>query len=278
MGAYLSILISHDETARCSPLLRPPIRIQTSLLARRERTLLDWLCEHMPSAITPDRLTWIGVFGAFIVFAGYVGSRYSPAYLWLASLGYFINWFGDSLDGSLARYRGIERPRYGYFLDHSADAIAILLIMIGLGLSGYVRMDAALFALLGYFMLCIYVFLCNHVTGRFQLTFLSLGPTELRVGLLALNALMYFGFSAKFSFGGQDLSSFDLILIGDGLISIFLAVANMAKVLKELKQEDPAVPGHLEMSLNSSVVSDLFKTGFSGAEPLKASTGTLRPR
>lgn len=167
--------------------------------------------------------------------------------------------------GYFAKIEEFERPRYGYFLDHSADAIAILLIMIGLGLSGYVRMDAALFALLGYFMLCIYVFLCNHVTGRFQLTFLSLGPTELRVGLMALNALMYFGLSTKFSLGAQDLSSFNLILIGDGLISVFLAVVNMSKVLKELQREDPTISRHLEMSLNSSM-ADLYKTGFSRGE------------
>lgn len=256
--------MSHDDAALCRPLLRQPLRIQTSLLAQRERSLLDWFCAHMPKAVTPDRLTWIGVFGAAIVFAGYVGSRHNPAYLWLASLGYLVNWFGDSLDGSLARHRAIERPRYGYFLDHSADAIAIVLIMVGLGLSGYVRMDAALFALLGYFMLCIYVFLCNHVTGRFQLTFLSLGPTELRVGLVALNGLMYFGLGAEFSVAGQHLSSFDAILVGDGLISIVLAVVNMLKVIKELEQEEPAAaaPRYLDMPLNSAVVSDLFKTGF----------------
>jgi phosphatidylglycerophosphate synthase len=253
--------MSPEEIGLCKPLPQQHVRIQTSILARRERTLLNWLCEHMPSAITPDGLTWIGLFGAAIVFLGYVCSRYNPAFLWLATLGYLINWLGDSLDGSLARYRGLERPRYGYFLDHSADAMAIVLIMVGLGFSGYVRMDAALFALLGYFMLCIYVFLCNHVTGRFQLTFLSLGPTELRIGLVALNVLMYFNCSAKLSIGSETLSSFDVILICDGLLTIFLSVNNMLKVIKELDREDRFQTARLQtMPLQEASVPKIFKT------------------
>ena len=158
--------------------LRPPpavSRVQDNILARRERDFLDWLCLHMPRAVTPDRLTGFGACGAALVFAGYAATRVHPAFFWLATLGFVIHWLGDSLDGSLARYRRIERPRYGYFLDHSVDALCNLAIMAGAGLSVYIRLDVALFALLGYFMLCMYVFLYNHVSQRFQLSFLALG-------------------------------------------------------------------------------------------------------
>ena len=177
-------LLSETEGTSFEFKKQPSTRIQNNVLARPERTVLDWLCSHMPSAITPDILTSIGVAGAVIVLAGYVGSRFDPAFFWLASVGFLVNWFGDLLDGSLARFRGVESPRYGYFLDHSADAVSILLVLVGLGFSAYVRLDVALAVLISYFLMCIYVFLYNHVSGSFQISFASLGPTELRIGLI----------------------------------------------------------------------------------------------
>jgi phosphatidylglycerophosphate synthase len=227
-----------EEKLQSRVKARSSNRIQTSVTAVPERHLLDWLCMRMPSAVTPDWLTAIGVVGAVIVFIGYLASRIDPAFFWLATLGLVVNWFGDSLDGSLARYRRIEKPRYGYFLDHSVDAVSIFLIMIGLGLSAYVRLDMAMFALLGYFMLCIYVFLSNHVTGQFQLTFLSLGPTEMRIGLIGLNSWMYFGGDLKVVIGGENFSSYDLILFGNGLIFVCLFIVNMVRVVKLLRRED----------------------------------------
>ncbi|MGO9004758.1 MAG: CDP-alcohol phosphatidyltransferase family protein [Beijerinckiaceae bacterium] len=221
---------------------RSPTRIQTSVTAAPERMVLDWLCMRMPSAITPDRLTGIGVAGAVIVFVGYLASRIDPAFFWLATLGLVVHWFGDSLDGSLARYRQIEKPRYGYFLDHSVDTVAIFSIMIGLGLSAYVRLDMALFALLGYFMLCIYVFLSNHVTGQFQLTFLSLGPTEARIGLIGLNSWMYFAGNSKLVIGSESFSSYDLVLFGNGIVCVCVFIVNMVKVVKLLRREDAPRP------------------------------------
>ena len=199
------------------------IRVQSNIVARRERQLLTYLCARLPSWVTPDGLTIFGVAGAVTVFAGYAGSRYDPWFLWLATLGYIIHWFGDSLDGSLARHRRIERPKYGYFLDHSVDAFCNLIIMMGLGLSLYVRMDVALFVLAGYYMLCMYVFLNNHVTGMFQLSFLALGPTELRIGLIGINAWMFEQGQVGDTFGGQYFSAYDvaLIAVGIGFVAVF---------------------------------------------------------
>ncbi|MEJ0095257.1 MAG: CDP-alcohol phosphatidyltransferase family protein [Methylocella sp.] len=192
----------------------------------------------MPRAVTPDRLTAIGVLGAAIVLAGYVGSRFDPVFFWLATFGFLVHWFGDSLDGSLARFRRAERPRYGYFLDHSVDALCNLLILVGLGFSAYMRLDVALFVLIGYFMLCMYVFLYNHVSGSFQLSFLALGPTELRVGLILINFWMFMSGPSKISIFGQNFSAYDLVFCLVGLIFVSLFVINTVKIAHRLRREE----------------------------------------
>jgi archaetidylinositol phosphate synthase len=222
------------------PAPSPPgfARVQENILARRERDFLDWLCLHMPRAVTPDRLTGFGAGGAALVFAGYVATRLHPAFFWLATLGVVIHWFGDSLDGSLARYRRIDRPRYGYFLDHSVDALCNLTIMTGAGLSAYIRLDVALFALLGYFMLCMYVFLYNQVSQRFQLSFLALGPTELRVGLIGINCWMYVAGDSRIAIGRETFSPYDLVLCGAGIVFVGLFAVNVFHVARKLQRED----------------------------------------
>jgi phosphatidylglycerophosphate synthase len=110
------------------PTIRKPIRrIQQNLLAIQERRLLDWLCARMPGWVTPDQLTGIGMVGAAMILAGYMASNVAPGWLLLSIAGYFVHWFGDSMDGSLARFRRIERPNFGYFLDHSCDAMATVM-------------------------------------------------------------------------------------------------------------------------------------------------------
>jgi archaetidylinositol phosphate synthase len=217
---------------------QPASRIQKNVMAQSERKILNWLCMRMPSAITPDWLTGIGVVGAGIVFIGYLSSRIDPAFFWLATLGLVVHWFGDSLDGSLARYRGIERPSYGYFLDQSVDAISIFLIMTGLGLSAYIRLEMGLWFLLGYLMLCLHVVLCRDVTGRHQMSFLGFGPTEMRMGLIGLNSWMFFAGNLKVVIGSETFSSYDFILCASGTISICVFVVNMLKVARRLRRED----------------------------------------
>ena len=149
--------------------------------------MLDSLCRKMPRWVTPDRLTAVGTIGAASSALGYVASNWRPEFLFLASFGVVVNWFGDSLDGSLARHRRIERARYGFFLDHSVDAINNLIFAVGLGLSPYVGMDAALFLLCAYYLLSINVFLTAQTNREFQLTYGYFGPTELRLLAIAFN-------------------------------------------------------------------------------------------
>lgn len=199
-----------------------PPRIQQSILAANERRLLNWLCPRLPAWATPDILTAFGFGGALMVGAGYVLSAQSLAWLWVALAGYVINWFGDSLDGSLARWRGIERPRYGYFLDHSVDAVATLAMLAGLGLGPFVEMEIALMALVAYLFLSIHTYLCAQVNDEFKLTYLAGGPTELRLMLMAMTAAMFF--VGPDQIAGIGLSAFDLfaLLVTMILFAIFV--------------------------------------------------------
>ncbi len=172
--------------------IKPHQRVNNILLAPLERPALQWLAEHMPGWINPDILTGIGILGAVIIFFGYWLSNQTPAFLWLASLGFALNWFGDSLDGNLARYRQMERPKYGFFVDHTVDSFNEVLIVIGLGLSPYVTFSIACLGLIGYLLMSILVYIRTYVNGVFQLSYGKFGPTEVRVILILLNGTMFF--------------------------------------------------------------------------------------
>jgi len=214
------------------------VRVKENILEYRERDLLNWLCAHMPHSITPDQLTGFGFAGAAIVFIGYAATWIDPAFFWLATLGLIIHWFGDSLDGSLARYRQIERPRYGYFLDFSVDAISTFMIMMGVGLSVYIHLDVALFALVGYYMLWMYVLLNCQISRNLQLSFLSAGPTEFRIVLIGLNFWMYFSGNLRVSIGSFTFTPYELVFCCIGIVSICLFVANVFCVARMLRRED----------------------------------------
>ncbi|CAM9794596.1 unnamed protein product, partial [Phaeothamnion confervicola] len=169
-----------------------PARNNDGLLQPLERPVLLWLAERMPPWMTPDLLTGIGFLGACLAAISYGLVRWEPAFLWLASIGLLINWFGDSLDGNLARYRNIERPRYGFFLDQNLDAVAQLLFAIGIGLSGLIRFELSMFTLGTYFLLSILSLVRAIVTNVFAMTYGTIGLTELRLAFLILNVTMYF--------------------------------------------------------------------------------------
>lgn len=211
-------------------------RIQQNWLAANERRLLNWLCSHMPSWVTPDRLTATGMVGAVMIFAGYVASNFAAVWLLLAIGGYFVQWFGDSMDGSLARYRHIERPSYGYFIDHSCDGLATLLILAGIGLSPFVTMDVALVALAGYFLLSIHAYLSARVLGEFKLSYLSAGPTELRIILITLTVMMMILGSGPGLFGRW--SGFDIFVGSVGTILIILFIGQTLVTGRRLARAD----------------------------------------
>ena len=168
--------------------MAPAQRELTFLLADPERRLLRAIAARLPQGVTSDHLTVLGMFGALGVAAAYVLSRLSPGWLWAASACLAVQWLGDSLDGTVARVRGAERPRYGYYLDHVVDAGSTALIGLGLGLSPYVNPCVALGVVIVYLALSINVYLEANVFAVFRLAYSRLGPTEVRILLIAVNA------------------------------------------------------------------------------------------
>lgn len=160
-------------------------RVHHSWLAARERDVLVWLAARLPAWITPDHLTLFGLAGALLCGLSFWASALSPQLLWLACLGLAANWLGDLLDGSLARYRKIERPRYGFFVDHTTDVVAQIFIFFGLGLSHYMRFDMACLMLISYWLAALYTFIRAVAVRVFQISYFGIGPTEIRLGLLA---------------------------------------------------------------------------------------------
>lgn len=167
-------------------------RVNDILLGPLERPALHWLAARMPAWVTPDVLTVTGFAGGVLVGVAYYLTNFDNRFLWLASLAFIINWFGDSLDGTLARLRKIERPRYGFFIDHTTDSLVEVIIFLGIGLSPYVDFSLACLALAGYLLLSILVFVKTYVDGVFRISWARLGPTEMRLLAIAANTVVFF--------------------------------------------------------------------------------------
>ncbi|HET6597199.1 MAG TPA: CDP-alcohol phosphatidyltransferase family protein [Anaerolineales bacterium] len=207
-------------------------RVNDILLGPLERPTLKWLAAHMPVWVTPDTCTMVGVVGSLGVAASYVLTIYDRNFLWWSSLGFVVNWLGDSLDGTLARYRQIERPVYGFFVDHTIDAFSVSVIVLGLGLTPYVSFNIACLMLISYLLLCVLVFVRTSAVGEFKISYGKLGPTEIRLFAILLNTAMYFGgvqtLSVSTGFLSQvTVSPYDVFVaaIAGLLFSFFLTTA-----------------------------------------------------
>jgi archaetidylinositol phosphate synthase len=164
-------------------------RLNTSVLATCERRLLGAIVKRLPTWVSPDQLTAVGLLGAAATGAGFLLCHWSAWFLLLVVAGLATNWFGDSLDGTLARHRSIERPRYGFLLDHSSDLIAMSLIVVGLGASPFFTMPSALFVLSLYLLMSSYTYLRVATEGVHRLSYGGMGATEFRL-LVAVWALI----------------------------------------------------------------------------------------
>ena len=167
-------------------------REMTFLLAGVERPALTWLAARVPRSIRSNHLTVLGVLGATGTGVAYALTNYGHNWLWVASLMLVVNWLGDSLDGTLARVRGTQRPKYGYYLDHVVDAYSTAIIGVGLGLSPYVYLGLALGVVIVYLAMSINVYLESTVFGVFKISYGRIGPTEVRLLLILLNTLLAF--------------------------------------------------------------------------------------
>ena len=215
------------------------VRIQTSVLNALEKKVLVYLAERQPKWMTSDILTYIGTFGAMVIAAGYILSSWNINFLWLSSLGFIINWYGDSLDGTLARVRKMQRPIYGYYIDHTIDAINEVMIFVGVGLSGLMHLEIALLALVMYFLMTINVSINAHLKKEFKLTYASMGPTEFRIIMIIINTIFALirplrDFSHSFALCGHTFTFRALDYIGI-LIIIILALMHLTTVRKDIK-------------------------------------------
>lgn len=216
---------------------RPHQRVNDILLGPLERPALQWLARRMPARVSPDVLTAIGIGGSVMTFAGYWLSGISSGFLWLASFGLVVNWFGDSLDGTVARFRKIERPKFGFFIDHTVDAVSESLVVFGLGLSPYVSFPVAAVALVGYLLMSVLVYVRTYVTGEFRISYGKIGPTEIRLIVILLNAVLFFVGVQTVTLWFGDVLIYDLAIgaLGAALITVFLvSTAREAKRLAEV--------------------------------------------
>lgn len=214
-------------------------RQYTFLLAPLERRALDFFVKRLPAWVMPDHLTVLGLIASTLIGVAYMLSNRNENWLWLANVAILINWFGDSLDGTLARYRRTERPRYGFYLDHLTDAYSTLLIGLGLGLSPYMLTSVGLAIVIAYLLLSINVYLETHAFGEFRFSYGRFGPTEVRVVLILLNTTALIAGPLPFGVAGIGATIFDV----GGLIVVFvmlsLLIARATDNLRRLAALEP---------------------------------------
>lgn len=214
-------------------------RVNKILLGPLERPALAWLAKKMPAWVTPDLLTMTGFAATLLIAASYILAHRSAAFLWLASFGIVLNWFGDSLDGTLARYRKIERPRYGFFIDHAMDGLGEVIVMMGIGLSPYVDFRVAMIALVGYMLMANLVYILTYVKGEFRISYIGLGPTEVRLILIITNILIFFLGNPSIATRWGVFSIYNVVLVGLAVLlySIYIVVTytNAISIAKDRK-------------------------------------------
>jgi archaetidylinositol phosphate synthase len=167
-------------------------RIQESFTAHVERKVLDWLAVRLPARVNSDHLTLLGFAAMGLAGASYAWARWNRAGMLAATVFLAVNWFGDSLDGTLARVRNAQRPRYGFYVDHIVDSVGALLLMGGLAVSGYVDWRVAMAMLVAFLLLSIESYLASYTLGVFRLSFAKFGPTEIRLQLMLANVALWF--------------------------------------------------------------------------------------
>lgn len=225
-------------------------RIQTSLLNGAEKKALVWLAKRQPNWATSNMLTFIGTMGAILCAVGFGLANYNLQWMWLSVAGLAINWYGDSLDGSMARVRHTQRPVYGFFIDHNVDIFTIIVMCVGAGLSPIVRMDVALLVLVAYLAISAHTYIGTILKNEFKLTYGKLGPTEFRViAAIFIIFLIYFpwaGYNVTvscFSNGLESLNGvytlFDWCALGLGAIIFILLISSQIRDEKALSKIDP---------------------------------------
>ena len=208
-----------------NPLFKNAVRLQESITAAPERKVLLWLAARMPTRINSDHLTLLGFLSMCSAGASYAFARWNSLGLLLAAIFLALNWFGDSLDGTLARVRNRQRPRYGFYVDHMIDSVGAIFLMGGFAASGFIDWRIAVGMLVAFLLLSIETYLATYTLGVFRLSFAKLGPTEIRIRLAFGNLALWLRPNAKLP--GLSLRIFDFggLIAICGMLVMFLAAA-----------------------------------------------------
>ena len=218
----------------------PLTRSNRGWLSVPEQRLIAWIAPQLPRWMSPDLLTALGFTASIIAFAAYAWAASNPAWLWVVNTALLVNWFGDSLDGAIARRHGIERPRYGFFLDQSTDVLSQFLFAIGLGLSGFVSTEVASIGLATYLMMTAQSLLRAEVARTFHLASAGFGLTEVRCLFLALNVAFYLKAPVPLDIAGARLGYGDVLGIAWIAVNLGLYAAGMIAQLRQLAREEPS--------------------------------------
>jgi phosphatidylglycerophosphate synthase len=198
------------------------VREHRSILAAAEKRLLIFIAERLPRGINSDHLTSLALAAMGLAGAAFAAARWDRRALWLVVVALALNWFGDSLDGTLARVRGHQRPRYGFYVDHVLDIAGATLLFGGLACSPFITPSIALTLLIAYLLVAGEVFLATAVRGVFKMSVGGIGPTELRI-ILAAGAMALLR-DPYVSIGTRTVRLFDLggALAAAGLLAVFV--------------------------------------------------------
>jgi phosphatidylglycerophosphate synthase len=209
------------------------------LLRGFEQWALPRMAAALPKWVMPDHMTALGFLAAAGIGVCYASSGYSANYLWAANALWIVNWIGDSLDGTLARVRHTERPRYGYYLDHIIDMFSVAFVCIGLGFSPYLLLSVGLAALIMYYLMSINVYLETFVMKTFQFGYEHIGPTEVRVILILLGTALALGFEPVIELKDTPLGALDFIFLLGMAIMLVMLLRRIFANLRELAALEP---------------------------------------
>lgn len=213
-------------------------RINHSLTQPYEERLLKKMASSLPQWVNSDHMTSLGMFATLIIAVGYILTHYSIWWLMLCNAGLVLHWYGDSLDGTLARVRKQERERYGYFIDHICDVWTIFIISIAMGFSPLLKLEAALFTALAYCLMNVYVHIIAYTRQEFLLSHGKLGPTEFRIAFIIVNCIAIYWNPSLLFFEVISLTAFDIFVISMGIALILLVFKNTVSSAKYLYKLD----------------------------------------
>ncbi len=212
--------------------------VNTAITAEIEEKAKEYICPRIPQWIGPDHLTFIGIVGVFITSVGYVLGFINRYWLLLIPLGLIINWFGDSFDGSIARYRKRTRPNYGYYIDKIVDAVVIIIYALGIGLSGFVKIEIALLLASIYLAMMLHVDLVVYVENKSQNSYGIFGPTEIRIIGIIVAIIMFFIPVNYYDIYGHYLTQYDFAVFALSLIMFIILIVTIIKKGLQLHRRD----------------------------------------